>query len=78
MMIVVIMLLLSLALAPEIRPLRFITTTAFGQNSYLSNQLLSSFLCCLHDNGFRVLTMRNLAYDNNTNSLYLVNVPRPM
>jgi peptidoglycan/xylan/chitin deacetylase (PgdA/CDA1 family) len=44
MMIVVIMLLLSLALAPEIRPLRFTTTTAFGQNSYLSNQLLSSFL----------------------------------
>jgi hypothetical protein len=32
----------------------------------------------LHDNGFRVLTMRNLAYDNNTNSLYLVNVPRLM
>jgi hypothetical protein len=44
MMIVVIMLLLSLAFAPEIRSLRFITTTAFGQNSYLYNQLLSSFL----------------------------------
>ena len=32
----------------------------------------------LHDNGFRVLTMRNLAYDDNTNSLYIVNAPRPM
>jgi peptidoglycan/xylan/chitin deacetylase (PgdA/CDA1 family) len=32
----------------------------------------------LHDNGFRVLTMRNLGYDYNTNSLYLLNVPRPM
>ncbi len=27
----------------------------------------------LHDNGFRVLTMRDLRYDDNTNSLYLVN-----
>ena len=27
----------------------------------------------LHDNGFRVLTMRDLGYDDNTNSLYLVN-----
>jgi peptidoglycan/xylan/chitin deacetylase (PgdA/CDA1 family) len=31
----------------------------------------------LHDNGFRVLTMTNLRYDDNTNSLYLVNAPRP-
>jgi Polysaccharide deacetylase len=31
----------------------------------------------LYDNGFRVLTMRDLGYDDNTNSLYLVNVPRP-
>jgi peptidoglycan/xylan/chitin deacetylase (PgdA/CDA1 family) len=30
----------------------------------------------LHDNGFTVLTMRDLGYDDNTNSLYLVNVPR--
>jgi peptidoglycan/xylan/chitin deacetylase (PgdA/CDA1 family) len=27
----------------------------------------------LHDNGFRVLTMRDLSYDDNTKSLYLVN-----
>jgi hypothetical protein len=27
----------------------------------------------LHDNGFRVLTMRDLGYDDNTKSLYLVN-----
>jgi len=25
----------------------------------------------LHDNGFRVLTMANLGYDTNTNSLYI-------
>jgi hypothetical protein len=31
----------------------------------------------LYDNGFRVLTMRDLGYDDNTNSLYLANVPRP-
>jgi maleate cis-trans isomerase len=31
----------------------------------------------LHDNGFRVLAMRDLGYDDNTNLLYLVNVPRP-
>jgi len=31
----------------------------------------------LHDNGFRVLTMRDLGYDDSTNSLYLVNAPRP-
>jgi peptidoglycan/xylan/chitin deacetylase (PgdA/CDA1 family) len=31
----------------------------------------------LHDNGFRVLTMRDLRYDDSTNSLYLVNAPRP-
>ena len=29
----------------------------------------------LHDNGFRVLTMRDLGYDDSTNSLYLVNAP---
>jgi peptidoglycan/xylan/chitin deacetylase (PgdA/CDA1 family) len=29
----------------------------------------------LHDNGFRVLTMRDLRYDDSTNSLYLVNAP---
>ena len=27
----------------------------------------------LHDNGFRVLTMRDLSYDDNTKSLYLAN-----
>ena len=30
----------------------------------------------LHDNGFRTLTMRDLSYDENTNSLYLVNIPK--
>ena len=29
----------------------------------------------LHDNGFRVLTMANLGYDTNTNSLYIKGNP---
>ena len=42
----------------------------------LSPDLSDAEMKYLYDNGFKVLTMSNLKYNQNTNSLYLGDVPR--